>query len=308
MRMESASVESRLRRRGLTLRTALCVAQLACAVAQAEDRGSGAAEGSMAVRPAPEDLAEITHGRSAQAASGAARPTLAVRADEAMLIHASDADGLPDSEAEPQADTGASLTGPLPMFGAIVLQRVKDYDAWRAVFDDLLPQRRQAGFAAQGIMRGVDDARLVAVWLAVTDVAQAKTFFRSAAVRAREARAGLLSRSQVRLSSNVVARMEPGRRGLHAALVALRVDDLSRFSAAFANQGDARARAGIVGYALSQDVDDARRAYVYLQSESAVQLRKYISAVETRQRWRDAGMLGNPSVTLVREGELTLCK
>jgi len=50
--------------------------------------------------------------------------------------------------------------------GLQVLQQVRDFDAWRAEFDATSQERKRAGFVAQGVMRGVDDPRLVAVWLA----------------------------------------------------------------------------------------------------------------------------------------------
>ncbi|MEY4578234.1 MAG: hypothetical protein RL701_2937 [Pseudomonadota bacterium] len=208
---------------------------------------------------------------------------------------------------ESDAET-AIPPGPLPMYGAVILHKVQDYEQWRSAFDDLMPERKRAGFVAQGVMRGLDDEKLVAVWLSVTDVAQAKAYFGNKQVRTRLTQAGMVGRPQVRLSSNVEARMEPGREGLTVALVALRVEDFSRFEAAFRGQAEARAAAGVVGYALSQDVTDAHRVYLYLQAENPLSFRKYLSAVATRARWRDAGMQGEPSVTLVREGELTLCR
>ncbi|HEX4351524.1 MAG TPA: hypothetical protein VHZ95_01395, partial [Polyangiales bacterium] len=45
----------------------------------------------------------------------------------------------------------------LPMFGAAVIHKVKDFDTWKSVFDANLDARRRAGFVAQGVMRGVDN-------------------------------------------------------------------------------------------------------------------------------------------------------
>ena len=214
---------------------------------------------------------------------------------------------LGEANAAPEPDFAA---GPLPMFGAIMLHKVKNYAAWRAAFDETLPERRRAGFVAQGIMRGVDDPNLIAVWLAVTDVAQAHAYFGNKWVRARIGKAGIVGRVQVRLSSNVSARMEPGRTGLTAALITLRVEDFPRFAALVEAAGSARdePESGIVGYALSQDVVDAHRAYLYLQGESAAPLRRYLAEPRTRQQWRDAGVRGSPFVTIVQEGELAQCR
>jgi quinol monooxygenase YgiN len=200
-------------------------------------------------------------------------------------------------------------SGPLPLYGAIVLQKVDNYDAWRAQFDERLEARKRAGFVAQGIMRGVDDPKLVAVWLAVTDVPLARAYFSARASASRKpARAAAGSKPRVHLSSNVVAHMEPGREGLHAAIIALRVKELALFKAAFDAQAEVRHESGVIGYALSQDVDDEHLAYLYIQSEEASALKAFVASRDTKQAWHDAGVESVAGVTYVREGELTLCR
>jgi hypothetical protein len=190
---------------------------------------------------------------------------------------------------------------PLPMYGAMVLQRVKNFDAWHEVFDQGRLARMDAGFVAHGIMRGVDNDRMIAVWFAVTDVELAKEFFASGELRA----GGIEGKPRVLLWNNVEAKMDPGRKGLSAALVTIKVKDLTAFKLAFDAAASARTAAGIVGYGLSSDVDDPSTAYVYLQSDDPGTLKAYLAAKDTRQSWKDAGQTGSASITLVREGEMT---
>mgnify|MGYP003471607515 CR=1 FL=1 len=107
---------------------------------------------------------------NAMAADPAGRPQLPAGKPNVRMTAASL--GLDESALVKTADNDATdiPSGPLPMFGATVLQQVRDFDAWRAEFDATSQERKRAGFVAQGVMRGVDDPRLVAVWLAVTDV------------------------------------------------------------------------------------------------------------------------------------------
>ncbi|MET0388296.1 MAG: hypothetical protein ABW321_20145 [Polyangiales bacterium] len=198
--------------------------------------------------------------------------------------------------------------GVLPMFGAFVLQKVENYDAWLAAFESRLSARKQAGFVAQGVMRGVFDPKLVAVWLAVTDVGLAKAYFADELARVRAKASDGRGKVRVQLSRNVAARMEPERAGLSAAIVVLRVDDLHPFRIAVEADSRARHAAGVLGYALSQDVDDESLVYLYLQSEEPSQLKRYIGSRRTKQLWRDAGVVSVSSLTVVREGELTLCQ
>jgi len=243
---------------------------------------------------------EISNAAAAGPRETVAKPAVSMTAaslglDEAALVTAGDDD----------ADVPS---GPLPMFGATVLQRVRNFDAWRAEFDATLQERKRAGFVAQGVMRGVDDPRLVAVWLAVTDVAQAKAYFDDKSLNERMSRAGASGRPRVLLSSNLTAKMEPDRTGLHAAILRMRVNDVSAFKSTVDAQAQERAAAGIVGYALGQDVDDPHLAYLYLQSEDPALLRAYVFGKQTKQTWQDAGLQGNPISTIVKEEELALCR
>lgn len=236
---------------------------------------------------------------SRSAATSTRTPALSAQAADDALIKAAD---------NPYSLDGVEPTGPLPMYGAIMLQRVNDFEAWRAAFEDSRAQRQQAGFVAQGLMRGVSDPQLVAVWLAVTDVERARQYFADKAIRARLRAAGALGAAEISLSSNVAAKMEPGRTGLHAALLKLRVDDAAVFKASFAAAEADREAAGIVGYSLGQDVDDEHLLHVYLQSEDAELLNAYVRAKQTKQSWHDAGVRGSPRAVFVKEGELTLCQ
>jgi hypothetical protein len=195
----------------------------------------------------------------------------------------------------------SDLAGPLALFSAVVLQRVRDYPKWRAKFDQQLEGRKQAGFAAQGMLRGVDDERVVAVWLAVTDLAHAKAFFAQAWRR-------LGVKARVKLSRNLAAEIPPDRENLSAAIVTLKLEELAYFRSAFDATAEARAEAGLVGYSLGQDVDDEQIVYAYLQSEEPESLKAYLSSRETRRIWKDAGVLQVMNITLVREGELMRCR
>jgi hypothetical protein len=210
---------------------------------------------------------------------------------------------LPPPEPGPEPE---AIRVPLPMFGAAVIFKVKDFAAWKSAFDADLAARKQAGFAAQGITRGVDNAQQVMVWLAVTDVVKAKAFFADKELRKKLKEAGVEGKPEIHLWSNVDAKMDPGQRDLSAALIVARLaKDVAAFKPAFDATEQARADAGIAGYSLSQDVDDKSTAYLYLQSEDAAKLKLYLDAKATKQSWRDAGVKGTPAVTLVREGEMT---
>jgi hypothetical protein len=233
--------------------------------------------------------------------TGAEEPTDGEPGDEASAGADMPSDAVfTEDEVERFADEEAGLpTGVLPLFGAMVLQKVNDYDTWRAAFDDGQPTRQHAGFVAQGVMHGLDDRKLVAVWLSVTDVALAKAYL--AGLRLP----GAAGRPRIQLSRNVAAHMEPGQEHVAAAVVSVRIDELSAFKGVLEVQNKMRESAGVTGYALGQDIADPGLAYLYLQSPRASSLRVYLSSRLTREGWRDAGA-NVASVSIVQEDELTL--
>ena len=210
---------------------------------------------------------------------------------------------LPPPEPE-EPGPEANIQTPLPMFGAALIFKVKDFAAWKDSFDADLDARKEAGFAAQGITRAVDNERRIMVWLAVTDVSKAKAFFADKLSRARMKEAGVEGKPEIHLWSNVDAKMDPGQRDLSAALVIARVKDVASFKPAFQATEQARTDAGIAGYSLSEDVDDKGTAYLYLQSRDPTKLKVYLDAKATKQSWRDGGVKGTPAITLVKEGEM----
>lgn len=284
---------------------------LAVAPRAADTRDSVSEPTGEAAPAEDDDTFEIGISNAAAAIPEQAGPSEPAKADQSAPPAASgrsfDEASLLKGKAGSNADADVP-TGPLPMFGATVLQQVRDFDAWRAAFDASSQERKRAGFVAQGVMRGVDDPRLVAVWLAVTDVAQAKAYFGDKTLSERMLHAGAAGRPRVLLSSNLTAKMETGRTGLHAAILRMRFNDVAAFKLTVDAQAQERAAAGIVGYALSQDVDDPSLAYLYLQSEDPAQLRNYVFGKQTKQTWRDAGLQGNPIFSLLKEEDLALCR
>lgn len=274
----------------MTMRSLIGVA---CLLAWATGGCAGSSEETGATTPATP---------AAAAGDPAAEPTTA-GGQQPPAVQAP-----PEPEPAAPAAAVAEPAPPMPMYGASVTHKVKDYDAWKTVFDGDLEARKQAGFAAQGVMRGLDDDKQVTVWVAVTDVDKAKAFFGDKALKDKMKTAGIVGKPEIHIWSNVDAKMDPAKQGLSAAMIAAKVKDFAAFKTAFDAGAQARTDAGIVGYGLSQDVDDKGTAYLYLQSEDPAKLKAYVTAKETKQAWKDAGVKGAPTVTLLKEGEMTMYK
>ena len=83
------------------------------------------------------------------------------------------------------------------MVRGIVLHRVKDYDAWREVYDGFADVQREGGVRAEEVLRSVDDPNDVLVTHDFDDAAAAKAFFSSAELHDAMSRAGVDGQPQL---------------------------------------------------------------------------------------------------------------
>jgi quinol monooxygenase YgiN len=194
----------------------------------------------------------------------------------------------------------------MPKHGLLILHKVKNYDAWKPVFDGDVQARKDGGLTGHVIMRGVADPNLVAIWAPVSDVEKAKAFVANKELKDKMKQAGVQGKPEILFESMVAAQMDPKQSGLSGAMLTAKVKDFAAFKAAFDTAAQARTDAGVIGYALSQDLAEPSVTYVYLQSEDAAKLKTYVEAKETKQAWKDAGVVGPAKVTLVSEGEMVM--
>jgi quinol monooxygenase YgiN len=204
--------------------------------------------------------------------------------------------------AEPAANVAPEPQ--MPQYGVLIIHEVKDYDAWKAVFDGHVQARKDAGMTGHVLMRGAADPNLVAIWAPASDIEKAKAFFGNKELKDKMKQAGVQGKPDIMYASMAGAQMDPKKQGLSGALLTAKVKDFATFKSAFDSHAQARTDAGIVGYGLSQDVTDKSVTYVYLQSEDPAKLKTYVEAKQTKEGWKEAGIVGQTKVTLVQEGEM----
>jgi hypothetical protein len=77
------------------------------------------------------------------------------------------------------------------MVRSIVRHRVRDYDAWRAVYDGFADAQREGGVRAEAVYQTVGDPNDVTVTHDFDDEATARAFFDSDELRGAMAAAGV---------------------------------------------------------------------------------------------------------------------
>jgi hypothetical protein len=73
----------------------------------------------------------------------------------------------------------------------MMMQKVKDWDAWKKEFDSHKQVRMDAGLIDRALGYAIDDTHQVVIVFAVTDMAKAKAFLQSADLKAKMEKAGV---------------------------------------------------------------------------------------------------------------------
>jgi len=73
----------------------------------------------------------------------------------------------------------------------LMLEKVKDWDAWKKEFDQHKQLRIDGGLIDRGIGHAIDDNHQVSVVFAVTDMSKAKAFLQSKDLKEKMEKAGV---------------------------------------------------------------------------------------------------------------------
>jgi hypothetical protein len=241
--------------------------------------------------PGAESTAGGEHALSAREQA----PPAAASAPAPEVVMSATANVEPAPEAEP-------LALQIPPYAAVIIQEVKDYDAWRPGFDAQVDARKAASLVGEGVMRGVDDDDIIVVWAPATDLAKAKAFFADAQPAKKKKRGRVEDAPTVYLFKLLAAKMVMEPEGdVYSAIVKYSVKDFAAFKTAIERGDAARNGAGVLGWGIGQDADKATTAYLYLQSSDPAKLKAYLDAKKTKAAMKKAGVNGQPKITLVRE-------
>lgn len=239
------------------------------------------------------------------ATEGAEAPSEAAQAPPAP---AAEAPPEPPAQPEPPAAQPVQPPAPeMPPYAAVVIHQVKDFDAWKSMFDSRVEARKEAGVIGEGVMRGTKDDKTVVVYLPAADAEQLKALLASKELEAKRKEAGVKGKPTVLVFKDEGGKMAPpDKTGLYGAIVQYKVKDFAAFKAAIEAHEEVLSNAGVLGWGLGQSVDSETDAFLYLQSENPESLEAYLSAKETKQAMKDAGVRGQPKTVIVQEGSMTM--
>jgi quinol monooxygenase YgiN len=212
----------------------------------------------------------------------------------------------------PQAATGTTTNAPegtmhtesnrnvsSPTAAAVVTHEVRDYDAWKAVFDEHAAARKRAGIKQSHVNRSADHPNVLSVYLAADTREAIGAFLADPEVKGTMQRGGVVGAPTVAMIT-VAEDLTVKDRPLAGAIIKHKVADYDTWKKAFDTHYATRAKAGVIGHAVNRANDDPNVLIVYLQAENLDSLRQLTSSEDMKSTMMKAGVQGPPEIFFVQ--------
>jgi hypothetical protein len=172
-----------------------------------------------------------------------------------------------------------------------IIHECKDYPAWKKAYDAHAPKRAAAGLTELHVLREHDNANLLALMFAVSDVGRAKAFATSPELAATMKAAGIVGTPRVRFRHGNYSRVSAPI----AATMTLTVRDYQTALKAYAMDAADRKGAGLTDLAVLQLDDDPNNLLIlWAVSDIARATAFFDSAALAAHMAKNAGVVGAP--------------
>ena len=189
----------------------------------------------------------------------------------------------------------------LPPAAVMTRMQVADFDAWLRVFDANEDFRRASGLIGHHINRAEGDPNSLSLYMAATNMDQAREFSTSDGLRERMKDAGVVSVPGFTFMTPVRENIVWDRE-LPAFVLSHSVADFDRWLEGYDAAAELQNAKGIIGQAANRSADDPSIAVVYHQAESFDTLRAFLADDELKQAMLAAGVVSAPEVSFVTGG------
>jgi hypothetical protein len=186
-----------------------------------------------------------------------------------------------------------------PTAAVLLTHEVRDYDAWRAVFDEHAAARKRAGIKGAHVNRSADRPNVVTVYLVADSIDTIGKFLSDPDLKSTMQRAGVVSAPAAVMITPVEDHTLRGR-PLPALIVKHKVTSFDTWKQQFDAHSGERAKAGIIGHAVNRVTDSPETLVVYLQAETIDSLRQFSSSESLKNAMMKAGVQGPPELVFVQ--------
>lgn len=208
-----------------------------------------------------------------------------------------------DTTAAAAATPAATTTAPFTPFDVVEVSHVvKDYGAWRPLFDADSINRKASGMEKIIVGRGVDNPNNVIVVLKVSDIQKGKDFTASPQLKEVMTKAGVISKPDAEFFH--VIRLNPDSKEKQWVIVSHKVKDFDAWLKVYDGEGkEKRASEGLVDVVLARGIDDPSMVHLVFDITDMAKAKKAIFSDEKKKLMTSAGVEGEPKIEFYQTAE-----
>ena len=211
-------------------------------------------------------------------------------------------DSTATTDSTPPAATTAMPAMAAPFDVAEVYHKVKDYAAWKHVYEADSSNRTGAGLENIAIGRNMSDSNEILLVFKTTDVAKARTFSTDPKLKEVMHKGGVISKPEFSLWH--VIRFNPDSHEKQWVEITHKVKDFAVWLKVYDGEGTAqRATEGVVDVALARDIDDSNRVKLVFDVTDLAKAKAAISSDAKKKLMMSAGVEGKPAVVFYTAGK-----
>jgi len=177
-----------------------------------------------------------------------------------------------------------------------VSHSVKDFDAWKKVYDEHESKRTEAGLTKLAVTRDMDDPNKVYVFNRVADLQKARDFAADPGLKEAMQKGGVTG-TPVILFVDVVRFEESPAENKDRLRVGHKVKDFDAWLKVYDAEGkETRAAHGLVDRAISRNIDDPNMIYVTFAISDLAKAKARLADPALKKIMTDAGVVGEPEI------------
>ncbi|MEO7282674.1 hypothetical protein [Gelidibacter sp.] len=192
----------------------------------------------------------------------------------------------------------------LPMDVITVYPIVKDYDIWRAGFDADSVGRQASGLSFIAVERSVEKPNDVKVVLAISDMAQAKSFMDNPRLKKVMDSLGVKSNPEKTFWSIIRYNPNNKKAGGTRLEIVHKVKDFDTWLKAFDEEGpDTRAANGLNDLAMGRSIEDPNLVHIVFEVTDLNKAKSRMADPEFKKLMEHAGVVGKPKITFYKDAD-----
>lgn len=205
------------------------------------------------------------------------------------------------------ADTSKKAAAVAPAMAAPfdiveIVSTVKDYAKWRPGYNGDSTNRKTAGMQDIVVGRSVDSTNSILVAEKISDVAKAKTFAISPALRDSMKKHGVISKPEIEYFH--VIRFNPDSKEKQWVIVTHKVKDFDAWVKVYDGEGkEKRASQGMVDVLLARGIDDPNLVHIVFDVTDRAKAKAAIFSDEKKKLMMSAGVMGVPTIKFYTTAE-----